>query len=88
MELDEKMVNEIAGQLGLRKGKGVDKRALDYLASKSDAELERELLKIKEQLRAQNITYDKQLAMIKSIAPMMGPKERARLQKVVEILGR
>ncbi len=88
MELDDRMLNEIAGQLGIKRGKGFDRNAMNYLASKSDAELEGELLRVKEQLRAQNITYDKQLAMIKNIAPMMGPKERARLQRVVEILQR
>ena len=66
MELDDKMIAEIASQLGISQGGRVDKAAAERLASKSDAELEREILKIKNQLRANNITYDKQLMMLKN----------------------
>lgn len=88
MELDDKMIAEIASQLGISQGGRVDKAAAERLASKSDAELEREILKIKNQLRANNITYDKQLMMLKNLAPMMDAKQRERLQRVIELLSR
>lgn len=88
MELNEKMISEIAGQLGISGGKNMGKDALDYLSSKSDAELESEILKIKQQLKANNITYDKQLAMLKNIAPMMDARQQKRLRRVIELLGR
>ena len=88
MELDDKMIAEIASQRGISQGGRVDKAAAERLASKSDAELEREILKIKNQLRANNITYDKQLMMLKNLAPMMDAKQRARLQRVIELLSR
>lgn len=88
MELNEKMIGEIAGQLGLSDGKNVGKATLDRLASKSDAELERDILKVKEQLRANNITYDKQMAMLRNIAPMMDATQRKRLQRVIELLNK
>lgn len=65
---------------------GVSKKDIDYLSSKSDAELEHELLKLKAQLKANNVSYETQMAMIRSLAPMLDPKQRARLNKVVEIL--
>ena len=40
MSINEKNVGEIARQLGLSSGKGVSKAQIDYLSSKSDAELE------------------------------------------------
>lgn len=86
MELDEKMISEIASQLGLGGRKDIQRRSLEYLASKNDAELERELLKVKQQLKANNISYEKQMAMLRSLAPMMDQKQRAKLQRVVEIL--
>ncbi len=88
MELNEKMIGEIAGQLGLSGGNNVGKQALDRLAAKSDAELERDILKIKEQLRANNVTYDKQMAILRNIAPMMDSKQKARLQRVIELLNK
>ena len=65
---------------------GVSKKDIDYLSSKNDAELEHELLKLKAQLKANNVSYETQMAMIRSLAPMLDPKQRARLNKVVEIL--
>lgn len=88
MELNEKMIGEIASQLGLSQGKNVGKAALDSLASKTDAELEREILKMKQQLDANNITYEKQMSMLRGIAPMMDANQKARLQKVIELINR
>lgn len=86
MELSDKKIAEIAGQLGLSGQKNISRKDIERLSSKSDAELEREILRLREQLRANNIGYDKQIAMLKSIAPMMEPSQRARLNKVMEIL--
>ena len=88
MELNDKMVGEIAQQLGIKPGKNNGQDILRQLENKSDAELEREILKIKEQLKANNSTYQKQIGMLKNLAPMMNTKQRARLQKVIEILQR
>ena len=86
MSINEKNVGEIASQLGLSSGKGVSKAQIDYLSSKNDAELERELLKIKRQLKANNVSYEQQMALIRSIAPMLDAKQRERLNKVIDIL--
>ena len=88
MELNEKMIKEIAGQLGISGGKNMGRDALSYLSSKSDSELEREILKIKQQLRANNITYDKQMEILKNLAPMMDNRQKARLKKVIQLLGK
>ena len=86
MEFNEKNVSEIAKELGLSGRKNVSKRDLDYLSSKSDAELEREILKIKERLKANNISYEQQMALLKKISPMLDPKQKARLARIVELL--
>lgn len=86
MELNDRTISEIANQLGLSGGKNVQKDTLAYLSSKSDVELEREILKIREKLARNNISYEKQIELLKNIAPMMDPKQRARLNKVMEIM--
>lgn len=88
MELDDRMIAEIAAQLGISNSRNMGQEALEHLASKSDEELEREILRIKSQLRANNVTYDKQLEMLKNIAPMMDVRQRARLRRVIELLSR
>ncbi len=88
MELNDKMIGDIARQLGIRPGRNNGQEILRQLENKSDAELEREILKIKEQLKANDITYEKQLGMLKNLAPMMNGRQKVRLQKVIEILQR
>ena len=88
MELNDKMVGDIARQLGIKPGRNNGQEILRQLENKSDAELEREILKIKEQLRANNITYEKQLTMLRNLAPMMNGRQKARPQKVIELLQR
>lgn len=86
MELNEKMVGEIADQLGLNQNKNMTQDILRQFENKSDAELERDIIKLKERLKANNISYQKQLSMLKNLAPMMNTKQRARLQRVMELL--
>ena len=86
MSINEKSVSEIARQLGLSGSKGVSKAQIDYLSSKSDAELERELLKMRDQLKASGMSYEKHLAMMKSIAPMLDAKQRQRLDRLMKVL--
>lgn len=86
MSMNNKNLEDIARQLGLSGENTVSKREIERLSSKSDAELEREILRIKEQLKAKNISYEKQVAMLRSIAPMMDREQRARLNKVIEML--
>lgn len=86
MELNDKMIGDIAAQLGIKPGRSNGQEILRQLENKSDAELEREILKIKEQLRANNVTYEKQLGMLRNLAPMMNGRQKARLQRVIELL--
>jgi len=86
MELNDKMVGEIARQLGIKPGRNSGQDIMRQLENKSDAELEREILKIKEQLKANNVTYEKQLSMLRSLSSMMNGRQKARLQRVIELL--
>lgn len=86
MELNDKTISEIASQLGLSGQEKIRQREIERLSSKSDAELEREILKLKESLKKNNIGYEKQMEMLRSIEPMMDAKQKARLKKVMTIL--
>ena len=99
MNLDDKMIAEIAGQLGLKGSPGVsaaDVKRLEgkssasllRLEGKSDAELEREILRIREQLAARGVTKPRQAAMLRSLLPMMDDNQKARLRKVIELIER
>ena len=88
MDLNEAMVSEIARQLGLRDNGGLNPADLKQLEGKSDAELEREILKLQKQLADRGVTRPKQVAMLRSLLPMMDSKQKARLQRVIELIER
>ena len=88
MEVNDKTIGEIARQLGISGGGKAGSGIADKWASKSDAELERELMKLKKQLEANNISKEKQMSILRCIAPMLDSKQRERLKKVAEILSR
>mgnify|MGYP003401481517 CR=1 FL=1 len=86
MDLNEQMAGEIARQLGLSGSKGVSRDTVRSLEKKSDAELSRDILRLKEQLAANNISPQQQMAIVKKLMPMMDDNQKARLQKVIELL--
>ena len=45
-------------------------------------------MKLKKQLEANNISKEKQMSILRGIAPMLDSKQRERLKKVAEILSR
>ena len=86
MDLNEKMIGEIASQLGLNPAGWVTKEEVHRLENKSDAELAADILRLKEKLRANNIPYDKQAALLRNLMPMMDSRQRARLQKIIQLI--
>ncbi len=86
MDINEKMAAEIASQLGLGNNGGVNKHVLKGLEGKSDEELARDILQIKEQLAAANISPARQKAMLKSLVPMMNASQRERLEKIMQLI--
>ena len=86
MDLNEQMAGEIARQLGLSGNKGMDHDTVKRLERKSDAELSRDIMRLKEQLAANNISTQQQRAIVRKLMPMMDDNQKARLQKVIELL--
>lgn len=86
MNINEKMAKEIAAQLGLGGNAAVDRNVLRGLEEKSDEELARYILNMKEQLSAANISASRQQAMLRSLMPMMNSSQRARLEKIIKLI--
>ena len=61
MELDDRMIAEIAAQLGISNSRNMGQEALEHLASKSDEELEREIQPVSE--RAPQPELDRQFLL-------------------------
>ena len=86
MQLDDKTIMNLASQLGI---KPEDKQTVSKVKTyekKSDAELVSEIMKIKDRLTAANIPYEKQVAAVQSLMPMMNGEQKARLTKIIGLL--
>ena len=86
MNLNEKSIAELAAQLGLKGNAGISGADLKRLQGKSDGELEREILRVREQLTARGMSNEKQVALLRNLLPMTDSKQKARLLKVIELM--
>ena len=84
--MTEKMAAEIAAQLGIGGSSAASRVAIKQLEGKSDSELAAEILKLKKQLEANNIGAAQQRMLLSRLMPMMDANQKARLQKVIELL--
>ena len=86
MELDDKTIMELASQLGISGNKKTAAGTVKSYEKKSDAELIAEIMKLKEKLNESNVPYEKQIAAVQSLMPMMNREQKARLSKIIELL--
>lgn len=86
MELDERTIMELAGQLGISTDRKAAMSKAKSLEQKSDGEIVSEIMKIREKLNQNNVPYDKQVSMVKSLMPMMNNEQKARLSRIIRLL--
>lgn len=86
MELDDKTIMELASQLGISTNKKAAVATVRSYEKKSDAQIVSEIMKLKEKLNESNVPYEKQIAAVKSLMPMMNGEQKARLAKIIELL--
>lgn len=88
MDFDDKTINEIADQLGIPRGKGQAATKVKEFENKSDKEVLDEIIKLTGKLNAKGISKAKQLELAEALMPMMNNEQRARLKKLIKLLGR
>ena len=82
--MDSRVLMDLARQLGLPQ-ESAEAKAKEYMG-KSDEEILREIKRIKSVIKRDRKTYEKQMQTIKALAATMNSEQRARLQKVIDIL--
>ena len=75
---------DLARQLGLPE-ESAEAKAKEYMG-KSDDEILREIKKIKMVIKRDKKTYAKQMQTLKALAATMNGQQKARLQKIIEVL--
>ncbi len=113
MDITNKMLSDLAGQLGIDAGSGTIagnkggaayrsggnagasgqvnmndvKKIADSYKGKSDSELLSEIARVKETIKKDRSLYEQQLKAVQALRPMMNVEQRARLDKIIELLG-
>jgi len=93
MDINDKLIADLAEQLGLgsKNGNVVSKAdrmsdLADKYKGKSDQELIDEILKIKRTLKKDRAQFEKQMKMIRAMRSMMTGEQRARLERLIRLL--
>jgi hypothetical protein len=90
MDVNDKLLADLAEQLGL--GSPTVSKAdrmsdlADKYKGKSDQELISEIMKVKHTLKKDKAQYEKQLRAIKAMRSMMTGEQKARLDKLIRLL--
>lgn len=90
MDINNKMLMDLASQLGLKGGSSSDAKkaagmAQDY-QNKSEEELMKEILTLKKAMKSDKAAFDNQMKAIRALSNMMNKEQRARLEKVIRLL--
>lgn len=82
--MDNKMIMDLAKQLGLPE-QAAETKAHEYM-NKSDEEILQEIKRMKRVIKRDRKTYEKQMQTLKALAGTMNREQRARLQKIIDLL--
>lgn len=88
MKLDDRAIRELASQFGMNSNRGVDINKVKDYEKKDDSEILAEIMNLRRKLEAANIPYEKQMAALTSLMPMLDSNQKARLQKIIELMER
>lgn len=82
--MDNKILMDLAKQLGLPE-QAAQQKVNEYIG-KSDEEILQEIRKMKKVIKRDKKAYEKQMQTIKALAAAMNREQRARLQKIIDLL--
>ena len=90
MDINDKLMRELAEQLGLGSAGGSQADSVSDIADKykgkSDQELVSEILKVKRNLKKDRTQFEKQMAAVKALRGMMNGEQKARLDQLIRLL--
>ena len=91
MDINDKLMMDLAEQLGLGPGPTVSKAdrmsdVAEKYKGKSDQELIDEIMKVKKSLKKDRAQFEKQMKTIRAMRSMMSGEQKARLDKLIRLL--
>lgn len=87
MDINDKMLNDLASRMGI--GSGAMERAegmAEGFKGKSETELLSEIMKLKQNMKKDPAAYRKQIRALRSLSTMMNQEQKTRLNRVLQLL--
>ncbi|MDF3002223.1 MAG: hypothetical protein K0Q48_2342 [Bacillota bacterium] len=90
MDVNEKLMMDLAEQMGFKRNTAPQKDKMSNLADKykgkSDQELIDEILKVKKTMKKDKAQFEKQMKTVKALRAMMNGEQRERLDQLIHLL--
>ena len=90
MDINDKMLADLASELGLpqnnRSNMEKAKRKASGYQNKSDDEVLKEILNLKDTLKKDRAAYEKQMATLRALRGVMQGEQRQRLERIISML--
>ena len=93
IDITSKMLMDLAGEAGItgdRKLSGREieelQRKADTLQGKGEAEILAEIMALKEAIKKDRRSYEKQMAAIRAMRPMMNRAQREKLDRIIALI--
>lgn len=90
MDIDDKMLQDLAKQVGVSGNSAVAKKFMEQTAKnfsgKSDEQVLDEIMKLKQVIQKDKRAYNKQMETIKALKPMMNEEQKQKLDKLLNML--
>ncbi len=90
MDINEKLLMDLANQVGFSGKNEKNMKRAEQMAEaykgKGEDELLKEILKLKQSMKSDRGQYEKQIKAIRSLRGMMNTEQKARLDRVLQLL--
>lgn len=93
MDITNKMLMDLAGEAGITGSKGLSGREIEELQRKADelqgrgeAGILAEIMALKEAIKKDRKSYEKQMAAIRAMRPMMNREQREKLDRIIALI--
>ncbi|MEG1583919.1 MAG: hypothetical protein RR131_05415 [Anaerovorax sp.] len=83
MDINEKMIQDLAGQMGFQ---GKTAKVAEKFKDKNEDELVDEILNLKKAMKSNPKQFEKQMSAVKSLSSMMNSEQKEKLNKIISML--
>ncbi|MGN0712091.1 MAG: hypothetical protein ACI4LO_10025 [Anaerovoracaceae bacterium] len=90
MNIDDKMIQDLARQVGIGGNSAIGRKFMEETAKKfsgkSDDQVLEEIMKLKQVIQKDKKAYSRQIEAVKALKPMMNSEQQQKLEQLLSML--